>query len=507
MKTNSKGSGILLHPTSLPGPYGIGDIGRTSQDFVEKLARMEQSYWQILPLGPTDFTNSPYSGLSTFAGNPLLISPEELRDEGLLKEEELSQFLVENNGKVNFSLVRRNKSKMLELVYAKFRSRASDTMLKEYEEFINTEKYWLNNYADFCTLKKINKGLPWSEWKLHEIPEGTTNEYPKIVQFLFHNQWNKLQVYCREFNIHLIGDMPIYVGYDSADVWANRELFQLTPDGKMEFQAGCPPCKFEDDGQIWGNPLYNWTSHEKDNFSWWKLRFQKLLQQVDIIRLDHFIGFAKYYKIPIDSKTSREGEWVKAPGKKFFSALKDIIHKDNVIVEDLGDITEEVHELRQSFQFPGMRVMHFEFTEKISQDDIPARSVLYLGTHDNNTHIGWVEQLNTIEYQNYRANMDSVPIDSLIIWEELTPFRWILNTEADTVILQMQDVLNLDTSARMNTPGTLSEDNWTWRVQEFELNKPLMYRIRTITKNSNRHQLPERVNIEVEMLEIELGVF
>ncbi len=513
MNTNSKGSGILLHPTSLPGPYGIGDLGSASREFVEKLARMEQSYWQILPLGPTDFTNSPYSALSTFAGNPLLISPEELMYKQLLEEEELTQFKIENTGKVNFPQVRRKKSKMLELVCAEFRNRASHGLIEKYSQFLHNEKYWLQDYAEFCTLKNINKGLPWSEWKVQEIPDGVSDEFPKVIQFLFHIQWKKLQDYCREYNIKFIGDMPIYVGYDSADVWANRGLFQLTPEGEMEFQAGCPPCKYEDDGQIWGNPLYNWDAHEKDNFSWWKMRFQKLLQQVDIIRLDHFIGFAKYYKIPIESKTARNGEWVSAPGEKLFSSLKDTLHKGNVIAEDLGDITQEVHELRRSFDFPGMRVMHFEFPEKIAQDDIPSHTVLYLGTHDNNTHAGWVEGLTNIELKNYEVCMETITsvdantFDSYKNFEELTPLRWILNTEADKVILQLQDVLNLDGRARMNTPGTVSDANWTWRYQDDTLHDPRMYRIRTITKKCNRHQLPVRIDIEKEECIFELGEF
>jgi len=468
---------------------------------------MEQSYWQILPLGPTDFTNSPYSALSTFAGNPLLISPEELTYRGLLKEQELPQFEIENTGKVNFPQVRQKKSKMLELVFAEFRNRASDDLLEKYKQFIQTENYWLQDYAEFCTLKKLNKGLPWYEWKIQEIPEGVSNEFPKVVQFLFHFQWKKLQDYCLEYNIKFIGDMPIYVGHDSADVWANRNLFQLTSEGNMEFQAGCPPCKYEDDGQIWGNPLYNWDAHEKDHFSWWKMRFKKLLQQVDIIRLDHFIGFAKYYKIPIESNTARNGEWVSAPGKKLFSALEDTVHKGNVIAEDLGDITAEVHELRQSFQFPGMRVMHFEFTEKISQEDIPSHTVLYLGTHDNNTHAGWEEDLTNEEMKKYEACMETLAFDPFIDFKELTPLRWVLNTEADKVILQLQDVLNHDGNVRMNTPGSVSDANWTWRFKEDELDEPLMFRIRCITIDSNRHQLPERIDIEKEEFLFEFGEY
>jgi len=361
MNKHKRQSGVLLHPTALPGPYGIGEIGPYAYRFVDHLSDMGQTLWQILPIGPTDFHNSPYSSMSTFAGNHLLISLDLLVEDGLLDFKILEGYQAVDLHKIIFNDVINFKLPILKQVGRNFDKKASVEMKISFEQFCIDQSYWLDDYSRYWALKEENDQKSWFEWKLRTVQNTEYVHEAKVIQFLFHDQWHRLRQYCRGKGIQIIGDMPIYVGYDSADVYANPELFQLDSEGRMIYQGGCPPCEYQEEGQLWGSPLYNWQNHEKTNFEWWQRRFKKLFEMVDIIRLDHFIGYAKYYRVPITDQTAHNGEWIQAPGDKLFQVLDSTIMDFNVIVEDLGDVTEDIISLRETYHFPGMRVLQFEF--------------------------------------------------------------------------------------------------------------------------------------------------
>ena len=489
MNKHKRQSGVLLHPTALPGPYGIGDIGPHAYCFVDHLFEMGQTLWQILPIGPTDFHNSPYSSMSTFAGNHLLISLDLLVEDGLLDFEMLEGYQAVDLHKIIFNDVINFKLPILKQVGRNFDKKASVEMKISFEQFCIDQSYWLDDYSRYWALKEENDQKSWFEWKLRTVQNTEYVHEAKVIQFLFHNQWHRLRQYCREKGIQIIGDMPIYVGYDSADVYANPELFQLDSEGRMKYQGGCPPCEYQEEGQLWGSPLYNWQNHEKTNFEWWQRRFKKLFEMVDIIRLDHFIGYAKYYRVPITDQTAHDGKWMQAPGDKLFQILDSTIMDFNIIVEDLGDVTEDIISLRKTYHFPGMRVLQFEFGQMSLVKDLPENSVVCTGTHDNDTLLGWFESLpikssdEDMLTQNKLLKFFQCTKEN-IHWEIIS---YALNTTSNTVTIPLQDILGENSSGRFNVPGTLNPDNWSWRMEEGKLTKPLKTKLGELTERHNRN--------------------
>jgi len=500
MLGDSKKSGILLHPTSLPGAYGIGEIGPQAYQFVDELVEMGQKYWQILPLGPTDDSNSPYSALSTFAGNHLLISMELLVQDGLLEEEELTAYPQLIDTHVDFETLIPAKMAVLDQVCLSFDKRASRQMIAGFEEFAIKNKYWLDDYALFRTLKKNNDQRSWINWdeksQYNSIDISLLNQkyfdlikQEIILQYLFHDQWFRLREYCKNSSIEIIGDMPIYVDHDSADVWANPQLFKLDPNGGMAVQSGCPPCNLYENGQVWGNPLYQWENHLENGFIWWKNRFNKLFEMVDVIRIDHFIGFSKYWQISTDNSIAKKGEWLKSPGHELFSAVFGKGESKRIIAEDLGDLTPDVIALRDEFKFPGMIILQIAFFgENGDPKKYPANSVVYTGTHDNNTIQGWFRSLpqndrvNSVLHQEQvleHLNMNAKELH----WEFI---QLALNSRSKLSIFPVQDLMGLDETTRFNIPGTNSKKNWQWRHQDSMLTSQIKERLKSFVIDAGR---------------------
>ena len=493
MENKSYKSGVLLHPTALPGPWGMGELGPNAYKFVDDLAKMGQSYWQILPLGPLDNTFSPYSLLSTFAGNPLLISFDKLMDEGLLLENEIDDFSSCDHSRINFEFVKQKRMKVLFTMCSSFLNRANEHLIADYYEFLESNKNWLDDFSQYSALRKLNNRNCWTEWDKNLVPGEREFNNEKILQFLFHYQWHQLREYCHSIGILIIGDMPIYVSHDSSDVWANTQLFQLDENGNKQFQAGSPPCDFQENGQIWRNPLYNWSEHEKTEFEWWKERVEQLLKMVDIIRFDHFIGYVNYWRIPEHEDSAKNGEWVSAPGNLLLYQLFNEFTDMKIIAEDLGDVSPKVTDLREKFNLPGMRVLQFEFGETIHSPELyPHNSVAYTGTHDNDTILGWFSSLSISNQKKVREN--------LLSSETPIHFQFIDHLQksgSKLVIFPIQDILGLDTKSRFNKPGTLSNENWSWRLMESHLTNEVKSKIRELTENNNRV-------VQVESLEVEL---
>ena len=400
-----RASGILLHPTSLPGRFGIGDLGREAYAFADFLEVSGQRLWQVLPLGPTGYGDSPYACYSAFAGNPLLVSPEQLFEEGLLTKRELSDTPSLPDERVDFELVHSSKDALLQKSYEHYQ-RSTDTRLRSaFETFIEENASWLDDYALFRALKTAHGGIAWNQWEpslIRREPESLKSaraklqreiEAHKFFQFLFFKQWFALKAYCNERDIKIIGDIPIFVADDSADVWTNPDQFKLDANGRPIVVAGVPPDYFSATGQYWGNPLYDWDRMLADGFRWWIERVRASLQVVDIARIDHFRGFAACWEIPGGDSTAERGRWVEAPGREMFTAIKDALGELPIIAEDLGVITPDVEKLRDDFALPGMRILQFAFSSDPTNHDLPhnyhRNVVVYTGTHDNDTTVGW----------------------------------------------------------------------------------------------------------------------
>lgn len=497
---NSRSSGILLHPTSLPSPYGIGDLGGGAYQFVDFLVDSLQKVWQILPLGPTGHGNSPYSAYSALAGNPLLISLDILYGDGLLKEEdleELKNILHENkqsNKRINYDLVIHSKMPFIKKAFENFKNQASDHNWYEFDTFCRDHSYWLDDYSLFMALKEAKNGSPWYEWEkeistrqpsaLQEYREilGESTFYQKFLQFIFFRQWTNLKKYANERDVQIFGDIPIYVAHDSVDVWANQEIFSLDKEtGAAKLMAGVPPDYFSETGQLWGNPVYDWETLQKDNFKWWVQRIKGMLDYVDIMRIDHFRGFEAYWAVPQGETTAMNGEWVKAPGKEFFEILADELGTLPIVAEDLGVITTEVEELRDEFSFPGMKILHFAFDSDRANSFLPynftnRNCVVYTGTHDNNTTVGWFEE---------RSHSDKLKVTEYtggickegIHW---TMIRLALSSVANLAIFPVQDLLGLGKTSKMNTPGTII-DNWSWRYEFGDLTEEIGSHLKKLT--------------------------
>lgn len=465
-----------MHISSLPTPYGIGTMGREARMFVEFLVKAKQKYWQILPVCPTGYGDSPYQSFSTFAGNPYFIDLTILCEEGLLEEEEYNAVdWGQEPGKVDFGRLYQKRYPLLRKAATRF----LEEFDPEYDVFCKEQAEWLDEYALFMTLKMKNNGSSWLEWPekercrdpktLSEVKKAYEDEYEfwKVVQYLFFVQWKQLKEYANVRGIEIIGDLPIYVAMDSADVWANPKFFQLDEELIPINVAGCPPDGFSSLGQLWGNPLFNWTALEKEQFSWWIKRIEYSCNIYDVLRLDHFRGFESYYAIPYGNSDARGGHWEQGPGKKLFAAIKRQIGDKKIIAEDLGFLTESVRELLDYSGFPGMKVFElgFDSRDKNGSEYVPhnfvKNCVAYTGTHDNDTIQGWLKNAPAgdvayaMEYMNIGASEDGH-------WQMM---KALWSTVADTVIVQAQDLLGLGSESRMNTPSTMGQ-NWTWRAEE-----------------------------------------
>ncbi len=480
-----RSAGILLHPTSLPGKYGIGDLGENAYRFVDFMEKAGQKLWQVFPLGPTGFGDSPYQSFSAFAGNPLLISPDLLKEKGLLSDTDLSQIPEFEPHNIEFGKLINYKTELLKKAYANYKQAGSSDKT-EYEKFCSENSFWLEDYALFMASKEYHGGVLWTKWdksiafreasKLDEWKEKLSDliNYQKFVQFTFFDEWSALRKYANEKGITIIGDMPIFIAYDSSDVWANRELFTVDEKGELETVAGVPPDYFSPTGQLWGNPLYRWDEMRKDNFSWWKKRFGKLFELVDIVRIDHFRGFEAFWEIPGGAPNAIKGKWVKAPGDELFTEIKRTFGDLPILAEDLGVITDEVRALRDKFGFPGMKILQFAFGKNGDKNFLPhnysRNSVVYTGSHDNDTTKGFFDKAMSEDIELFEWTQDYLNYYGAEIVFPL--IKEAYKSVANYAIIPMQDILNLGSQARMNFPGKLG-GNWSWRFSWDQITEEL----------------------------------
>ncbi|MGB3642456.1 MAG: 4-alpha-glucanotransferase [Rivularia sp. (in: cyanobacteria)] len=490
-----RSSGILLHPTSFPSRFGIGDLGHEAYRFIDFLNDGSQKYWQILPLGPTGFGNSPYMCYSALAGNPLLISPDKLQGAGLLSDDDfanLPEFPLDN---VDYQQVESTKIPLLKKACSNFKANHTKEQLKEFKEFCDSKAYWLDDYSLFMALKDSTGGASWNSWDediakrkpkaIEKAKKELESEvfYHKFLQFQFYSQWSELRKYANDRNVEIVGDIPIYVAHDSADVWGNPENFSLDKEtGEAALMAGVPPDYFSATGQLWGNPVYDWKQLEKQNFKWWVQRFEAMLDYVDIIRIDHFRGFEAYWAVPLGEETAINGEWLKAPGDKLFETIKQQLGVLPVLAEDLGTITPDVEALRDKFEFPGMKVLQFAFGGDASNPYLPfnvqdTNCVIYTGTHDNDTTVGWYEKANDTEKQNLNFYLGSISQDG-VHWDLI---RLAMGSVANVAIFPLQDMLGLGSNARMNIPSQ-GEGNWDWRYRSEAMNSELSQRMKNFVE-------------------------
>ena len=469
-----RASGILLHPTSLPGPYGIGDIGPRAHAWIDFLAASGCGLWQVLPLGPTGYGDSPYQCFSAFAGNPYLISPELLLKEGLLQPQDVDDLPLLPDENVEYGTVIPLKLDLLRRAYARFRAESFPEIETDFEAFRASKSDWLDDFALFMTIKESQDGHAWVAWPaplrdrkpdaLASFREDHQDEIERQAfwQFLFFRQWEALRDHAHANDIQIIGDIPIFVAHDSVDVWANRELFYLDEVGEPTVVAGVPPDYFSPTGQRWGNPLYPWDVHAEQDYAWWLARFRAVFSLVDIVRLDHFRGFAGYWEIPADEETAVEGSWAPGPGADFLEAVQESLGSLPIIAEDLGEITPDVIELRDQFNLPGMKVLVFAFDSDAENEFLPhnyvPNCVVYTGTHDNDTVRGWYERSGESERDFARRYL--ARSGENISWD-LIRAAW--SSVAVFALAPMQDFLGLGNEARMNYPSKAS-GNWTWRM-------------------------------------------
>ncbi len=505
-----RSSGILLHPTSLPGRFGIGEIGKGAELWLESLSRMGQTVWQVLPLGPTGYGNSPYQSLSSFAGNPLLISFDSLVRDGMLTPQDLALLPEFPDPYVAFGPVIEVRTAFLKLAARRFLTQcdASPLLQQAFDLFCTHESGWLDDWAMFAALKEANNLKPWTEWPrdvalreevaMAEVMSALEAEIAdaKALQFMFHRQWNKLRLCAKELGIRIVGDIPIFAAHDSADVWANRELFHLDENGNPAVVAGVPPDYFSATGQRWGNPLYDWARHEQTGFAWWKERMKKVLSLVDIVRIDHFRGFAAYWEIPASEATAINGKWVDAPGDALFNALRKDMGDLPVIAEDLGIITPDVVALRDKHGLPGMKVMQFAFgadtlAEEYVPENYPENSVAYTGTHDNDTVLGLFRseaggattRTQEMVDAERRTILNYTKTDGRELnWDFI---RNVWQSKAQLTVCPLQDVLGLASESRMNVPGQ-SGEFWNWRFEWQQLTAPIEERLMRVTQESRR---------------------
>lgn len=485
-------SGILMHISSLPSDYGIGTLGKEAYKFVDFLKIAKQRCWQILPVGPTSYGDSPYQSFSTHAGNPYFIDFDVLCEEGLLKKTDYSTLKWGSDSrKVDYETLYNNRFKVLRKAFDRFKK----CDLTEFNSFLQKHEKWISNYALFMSIKDANDGKSWLEWEdglrkrnshaLWEFKSAHEDDvmFWEFLQFKFFEQWDKLKKYANENDISIIGDIPIYVALDSADVWVYPDLFELDGDLMPTAVAGCPPDAFSPTGQLWGNPIYSWKRHKEFGYNWWIDRIQAATSLYDIVRIDHFRGFEGYYSIPYGSKTAENGEWRKGPGMDLFDTIKKELGELSIIAEDLGFLTEDVHKLLKNSGFPGMKVLEFAFDPREESNYLPytytSNSVVYVGTHDNNTIIGWLDELDKDTLDFCKKYLDS---EDDIVWKLI---KTAMASVSDTAIIQMQDYLELGSEARMNVPSILG-GNWQWRMGKRDATKKLAAKIADITRTYGR---------------------
>jgi 4-alpha-glucanotransferase len=503
---DKRNSGILLHITSLPSPQGIGDLGAEARQFADFLARAGQTLWQTLPTGPTGFGDSPYQCFSAFAGNPLLIDLDELVDIGLLDPADLAEpppFPTH----IDYTQVIAYKTSRLDQASKRFLQSPQHPLRAAFQTFCESHSDWLDDFALFMALKHAHEGYAWNTWSrpfMRRDPEvlrsfqnahGERLDSHRFQQFIFFRQWHALREYCNKLGIHLIGDIPIFVAYDSADVWAHPELFKLQPDGKPEVVAGVPPDYFSATGQLWGNPLYRWDIMKQSDYAWWRRRLQIALDSNDAIRLDHYRGFFAAWEIPYGHPTAEHGQWVAGPGRAFFTSMQRYFGTLPLIAENLGHLTGEVETVREEFALPGMAILQFAFgsdaqAPSFRPHNYPKRVVAYTGTHDNDTTLGW---WNSLPPTGVAASLGARPERAYaqqyfhddspdIHW---TFIRGVIASAAQWALMPLQDVLGLDTSARMNIPAK-PDGNWRWRFEPHALNTALAERLHDLVELYDR---------------------
>ncbi|MBP2622044.1 4-alpha-glucanotransferase [Streptococcus panodentis] len=499
-------SGVLMHISSLPGKYGIGSFGQSAYDFVDFLVRTKQRYWQILPLGTTSYGDSPYQSFSAFAGNTHFIDMDLLIAEGLLTEADLAGVdFGSNPQKVDYAKIFKARRPLLEKAAANFLQRGDRA---DYQAFVEANQTWLEIYAEYMAIKEYFGLKAWTEWPdadarlrrpeaiaayREQLAEQLT--YHRVSQYFFFKQWLSLKAYANERQIEIVGDMPIYVAADSCDVWAQPHFFKTDAAGRPTCVAGCPPDEFSETGQLWGNPIYDWEAMDRDGYRWWIERLRESFKIYDIVRIDHFRGFESYWEIPAEADTAAPGKWVKGPGYKLFAAVKEALGDLNIIAEDLGFMTEEVIELRERTGFPGMKILQFAFNPNDESIDSPHlasnNSVMYTGTHDNNTVLGWYQNEIKDEVREYmaaytnRREYETVPHAML---------RTIFASVSFMAIATMQDLLELGSEARMNYPSTIG-GNWDWRMTADQLNPIVegeLYRLTKTYRRLNRKLLEKQ---------------
>lgn len=495
-------SGILLHPTSLPGRFGIGKLDDNAKRFVDFLSKSGQTYWQILPLSPPDFSNSPYDGLSAFAGNPILISPDELVNDEYLMEKDLDDHPHFPEHIVDFDAVIGFNAKLLELAYSNFKSKKSDPLKKSFDKFCRDNKFWLDDYTLFIALMRHHGNSPWYEWDKntkHRDPKtlqiwkkNLVDEIKKqsFYQWQFFKQWEKIKKYANDKGVKIIGDIPIFVSMNSAAVWANKHLFYFDKELNPKVISGVPPDYFSSTGQLWGHPLYNWNAIKKNEYKWWISRFQVAFTQADIVRIDHFRGLYNYWEVKAGEKTAINGKWKRGPGAHFFDVIREKLGDVQIIAENLGDFDEQsrisVENLRRKYSFPGMKILQFAFGSDSRDPFLPSNYthdfVVYTGTHDNDTTVGWYTTTSTEKEQDFARRYMAVN-GSDIAWD-LIRLGW--SSVADTAITTIQDLLSLGHESRMNTPSTVGPKNWSWRYCTEDLSEQVADRLYELTNIYNR---------------------
>ncbi len=496
-KSRGRSAGLLLHPTSLPGPYGIGDLGRAAYHWVDTLVRAAQRWWQVLPLGPTGYGDSPYQCFSASAGNVYLISPDALAQDGLLEDADLvpPEFPAD---RVDYGPVIEFKLDLLSRAWENFRGGAAPGLREPFEEFRVREAPWLDDFALFMALKAAHEGASWQNWEpglvlrrpetLRKARQQLAGDFgmQQFGQFLFFRQWSALKQYANDRGVRLIGDVPIFVASDSADVWANPQLFQLDEDRLPRVVAGVPPDYFSATGQLWGNPLYDWEANRRTGYAWWMARLRATLRQVDLVRLDHFRGFEAYWEVPAGQLDAVEGRWVKGPGLDLFQTMREALGGLPLIAEDLGLITPEVEALRDDLRLPGMRILQFAFggapEDRFLPHNYEHNTLVYTGTHDNDTTRGWYESISESERHFVRRYLARDGAD--VTWD-LIRLAWA--SVADLALAPLQDVLDLGTEARMNFPGKPA-GNWSWRFTAEQLTPATVDRLAEHTRLYSRNQ-------------------
>ncbi|MDD2401050.1 MAG: 4-alpha-glucanotransferase [Clostridia bacterium] len=483
-----RAGGIILHPTSLPSKYGIGELGQEALEFIDFLKRSGMKVWQILPLNPVGYGESPYQSFSAFAGNPLLISLDRLMEKGLLERKELDDVPCFPDDRVNFQACREYKERMLYKAYKRFSM--EEIKRSDYRNFLDKNHYWLPDYALYMALKMCFQNKSWNNWSRpiarrepqavkywEEKLEGKIN-YHNFLQYEFFSQWSVIREYAQEQGVKIIGDLPLYVAYDSSDAWVNSHLFELDSLGNPLKVGGVPPDYFCNTGQLWGNPIYKWDEMAKDDYLWWRERFKALLNIVDIIRVDHFRGFESYWEIPGYEETAVNGKWIKGPGEKFFFVIFDYLGQLPIIAEDLGIITSEVVNLKNKLNFPGMKVLQFIDKEPLTTPNDGDNYVYYTGTHDNDTLLGWYEK-NVLSCLHPKRQKK---LRKDVCWECI---EIVLQSPARLAIIPLQDILCLNSQARMNTPSTVG-GNWEWRYKKEDLTKGIEERLLNLVKKYDR---------------------